>query len=81
MNRIADQFVCHKCGFDNPTAGKLAVCLRNFDGVICQTCGTITTQAANAEFCKRIENLIDELVARNAQKPRSPRLQPTNFEP
>lgn len=54
------QFVCPNCGADDFKPEKLAVCLRGFDGAICQKCGTIVTQA-NGEYCRQMEKIIDEV--------------------
>lgn len=62
------QFVCPGCGAEDFTPGKLAVCLRDFDGAICQRCGTIVTPGANAAFCKQAESLIDDVIAKRSRK-------------
>lgn len=42
---------------------KMSVCLRNFDGAICQKCGTIVTQEdINKGSCWRIEKVIAEVI-------------------
>jgi hypothetical protein len=53
------------CGVDDFTPEKLAVCLRDFDGVICQKCGTIVNRAS-AEYCRQVENIIDEVMETRA---------------
>jgi hypothetical protein len=52
------------CGSDEIKPKKLDVCLPDFDGTICQGCGTIVTQA-EAEYCRQMEKIIDEVLQRN----------------
>jgi RNA polymerase subunit RPABC4/transcription elongation factor Spt4 len=59
------QFVCPMCGSDDFKPEKLAVCLRDFDGAICQRCGTIVTQA-EAEYCRQMEKIIDAVIERES---------------
>ena len=61
---VPDQFVCSMCGSDEIKPKKLDVCLPDFDGTICQGCGTIVTQA-EAEYCRQMEKIIDEVLQRN----------------
>lgn len=66
---VPDQFVCRNCGSDGFKPNKLAVCLRDFNGAICQKCETIVSQSeTNAEFFGQMERVIDEVLVSIALK-------------
>jgi hypothetical protein len=59
---VYPELVCRECGSDEFKPDKLTVCLRDFDGAIRQKCGTILTKEdINAEFCRQMENVIDDM--------------------